>query len=548
MALGSLSPSEQVAVDTTTTTTTIPEVEAPIDPDNFSVSQIATSEPLDWERVANTSTGYPLTVTEHEGSFYLFASDHYPWTDEPGGLNTWKSSDGEDWVAHGAVIDPQYKVTQVQATPDGFVAAGRRPGDSALIVWWSNDAIEWTTRTIPTGVDSGYLLPEPTAMATLGQRAVVVANQELDREGLLEDRLAVAGVEVDMSSLRWDTRYGGEDGIELSLLGPFGMTVLTTNIETLDLTEQEHEWLMSGETRDGDSSVWVIDPSGNWESGTIPLNQVTYLASRPDGTLIANGLGGAGISDALVSDDGLHWRTPEEDASGGSTIISWDDRLISFSTDLSPEVMVSSDGQTWQETGLMERFPTQVGRWYPTAVGANSAGLALTVEGQNTVGFTSSGESTVTLTSDDANLTFAAQRGELTVEADGGTHTWPIPWPGRSEPTEGLEPDLATSTLRFLEPDTGEILAEFSFEELYRTETRARTVSFSDIVAHHALAFTRDGENWDLRDIGSLVGDDSRVRHLEVGQRHLIAILEKPSLGPDGTRSTGFEIWTAPLP
>lgn len=548
VALGSLSPSDPVATETTTTTITIPEVEAPIDPENFSLSQIATGPPLEWRRVAESTTGYPLAVTQHEGTFYLFASDHPPWGYESGGLSTWRSSNGEDWEAHGAVIDREYKVSRLKATSHGFVAAGLRPGDSNLIVWWSDDAMEWTATTIPAGADSGYLMPRPTAMAMLDQRAVVVANHGLDSEGLLEDRLAAAGIEVEMSRLRWDTRYGGEDGIELNLLGPFGMTVLTTNIETLDLSEQEHEWLMSGATRDGDSSIWIVDPRGNWESGTIPLNQVTYLASRPDGTLIANGLGGAGISDAMVSNDGLRWDPPEDDILDRSAIISWGDRLISFSADLRPEVSISSDGRNWDETGLMRMFPPQVGRWYPGAMGASSEGLALTVEGQNTSGFTSSGEPTVTLTSNDANLTLSPQRGELILETDGETHAWPIPRPGLAEPTEGLEPDLANGTLRFLEPDTGQTLAEFSFEELYRAETRTRTVRFSDIVAHHALAFTRDGESWDIRDIGTLVKDDSRVQHLGVGQRQLIAILEKPSFGPDGVQSTGFEIWTAPLP
>lgn len=163
VALGSLSPSEQVAVDTTTTTTTIPEVEAPIDLENFSVSQIATGPPLEWERMTGSTRGYPITVTEHEGTFHLFASARAPtappglnWlgsSDQgPAGLVTWRSENGENWERMGeTVIDTEY---QPQVRFSDVV------GHHALL--YTRDGTEWEIRDARqiTGDESAVVLIE----------------------------------------------------------------------------------------------------------------------------------------------------------------------------------------------------------------------------------------------------------------------------------------------------------------------------------------------------------------------------------------------------
>ncbi len=175
VALGSLSPSDRVAVETTTTTsTTLSDLDPPIDPENFSVSQIATGESLEWDRAAGSTTGYPLTVIEHEGTFYLFTSMQPRWADEPGGLVTWRSTDGTEGEPVGeAVIGREFHVADVIASADGFTAIGARPGGNHLIVWRSGDGVEWSATEIPTDADSPYLTPRPTAAAAFDNRVAI---------------------------------------------------------------------------------------------------------------------------------------------------------------------------------------------------------------------------------------------------------------------------------------------------------------------------------------------------------------------------------------
>lgn len=544
VALGSLSPSEQVAVDTTTTTTTIPEVEAPIDLENFSVSQIATGPPLEWERVAGSTTGYPLAVTEHAGVLYLFTSETGPWADEPGGLVTWRSSDGTDWEPVGETVSGKFHVANVIASDDGFVAIGTESGDSNLLVRRSDDGIEWTSTAIPTDAESPYLTPVPTAAAVFGDRLVIAAGYRLDQRALVTDSLAEAGIDVDLPMMTWNTSYGGEDGVQLTVSGPLGIPVLTTSLDELGLTEQEHQWVMSGLDRGEQSEIWVVDESGSLETATVPLIRVSTLVTQPDGSLFAGGFGGAGLNDGFVSADGLHWEEADDRNIGRA--LSWGDRLIGVTNGPGLKVLMSSDGRTWEEAGLSDMFPSQWG-WYPVAMGAGPDGLAMTLEGQSFSSPPPRVTTDATLTSDGATLSVDHQRSAYVLEIDGETHTWNMYQPGSAQVPEELEVDLASEAVVYKEPDTGETLAEFAFEELRRLESQP--ISFADVIGHHALAFTEDGSEWKIRDLEPVVGDDSRVLLLEVASERLVAVTHHPHFDPtQNLPPMGFEVWTAPLP
>ncbi len=550
VALGSLSPSDPVAIETTTTTTstTLPDLDPPFDPDNFSVSQIATGPPLQWDRVAGSPIGYPITVTEHEGTFYLFTSGQAPRATEPGGLVTWRSLDGADWQPVGeTVIGREFQVTHVITSTDGFIAIGARPGGDHLIVWRSDDGIEWTATEIPTDADSPYITPRPTAVAAFEDRVAIAPDYELDQERLVADHLSAAGIEIDLPMMSWNTRYAGEDGVELIVSGPLGIPVLTTSLDELGLTEQEHKWVMRGLDRMEQSEIWVVDETGSRESGTIPLNWVTNIVSRPDGTLFASGFGGAELKDGFMSADGLHWEEADEGNIGRA--ISWGDRLVAVTTGPVLEVLMSSDGRTWEKSGVTDLFPSQWS-WYPVAMGTGPDGLAMSFAGQNTARHLAEQASrTTVLTSDGATLEIDHQRSTYVLEIDGETHTWNMYEPGSPQVPEELEIDLANEAVLFQDPETGETLAHFSFEELRSLETGFRSVRFSDVIAHHALVFTEDGSGWEIRDLEPVVGDNSRVILLEVASGLLVAVTHEPLLDPtQNVPPAGFEIWTAPLP
>lgn len=550
MALGSLIPSDPVAIETTTTTssTTIPDLDPPFDPENFSVGQIATGPPLGWDLVAESTTGYPLRLTEHHGTFYLFTSMQPWWASEPGGLDTWISANGEDWrPAAEMAIGMEFHVADVVTSADGFIAIGARPGGDHLIVWRSADGMGWTTTEIPIETDSPYITPRPTAAAAFDGRVAIATGYALDEERLVTDHLAAAGIDVDFPTMTWNTRYAGEDGVELIVSGPLGIPVLTTSLDELGLTEQEHQWVMRGLNRREQSEVWVVDDAGDQKSGTIPLMRVSNMVSRPDGTLFATGLGGAGLDDGFVSADGLQWKRAED--TNIDRVISWGERVIGITSGPRVEVVESSDGQNWKESGATDLLPSQWS-WYPVAMGSGPDGLAMTLEGQNFSGFTAEAPSTATVTSGDATLRLDRQRSVFVLEIDGETHTWDrYPYPSGSQVPEELEIDLANETVLFEDPETGETLAQFSFEELRRLESESRSIRFSDVIGHHALVFTEDGSAWEIRDLEPVVGDDSRVILLEVASGRLVAVAHEPVVDPyQNVPPAGFEVWSVPLP
>ncbi|HEU4895218.1 MAG TPA: hypothetical protein VFT85_05235, partial [Acidimicrobiia bacterium] len=102
--LGSLSPAEEIAVETTTTiapTTTTSVIEAPIDLENFDVGQIVTGEPLDLTLAATIEAGYPLALVEQDDGFYAFVTTTSEWIASRGGLLAWHSVEGADWAPLG---------------------------------------------------------------------------------------------------------------------------------------------------------------------------------------------------------------------------------------------------------------------------------------------------------------------------------------------------------------------------------------------------------------------------------------------------------------
>ncbi len=151
--MGSLSPAEPDAVATAEsgTSTTI-EPDHPVDID---FDQISPGEPFDWGGVAETDTGYAIAVTEHLGEAYFFASATPAWTDEPGGLFVWKSSDSEVWRVIGRVIDESHKVTAVISAGGRIVATGVDPDVAGFVLWESDDGVDW--RRSEVAVDPGSL-------------------------------------------------------------------------------------------------------------------------------------------------------------------------------------------------------------------------------------------------------------------------------------------------------------------------------------------------------------------------------------------------------
>lgn len=548
--LGALtSPVDQrLAVDTTTTststTTTIGEILPPIDMDDFTVEQLETGPQLEWSRVELIDSAYPLGLTEHEGAVYLFATTTPEFQDQTGGLTAWRSSDGSNWDPLGQVIGDDYYVSMVTSTERGLVAAGTSVDGSSLAVWISPDGARWT-ETEFTDEDEHYSSRHyPMAIGANDDLVVVAASSDIDREMLLEEHLQEAGMELDLSQIGWSTEWRGEEGHWLTIDGPLGMSGLELDLDQLDLTEQEAQWITEGYGGTQETALWVIQRgTREWHLISIDgVNWVESLVSGPDGAFALIGWGPAGRV-SRQSRDGLSWTDFDPDHAP-MQIQSWKARLVGVDdTARRPEILVSDDGVSWEPVGLAERFPLPI-HWSVAALGSGDDGLALSVIGYDTTATITDRTATEITTDEGYRLSLDLEPRIMELTTGANTHTWEI---YRSETPEGVEVDVVERIVTLSDPHTGETLTQLSFEELMRAEHAYYMERFQSD-EHKALVFTEDGSQWTIQSSAGLVGTDTWVHILEVAAGHVYATVLHLGDTYNPFAAPGFELWAAEIP
>ena len=552
IALGSLSPADPEATATsTTTTTTIEDLEPPVDPEDFSVAQIATGEPLEWQPAQTVPTGYPIELLEHDGDFYLFATRDPPWQAVASGLIAWRSPDGLRWEALGQVIGEEFTVAALSASPSGFAAAGSRTNGQELIVWRSENAIDWSATVVPTEAEAPYERPHASAVGMTEGAIVVAGNLQVDVERIIEDHLSAQGIVTDLSQAVWTTQSAGDGVVELSVYGPliFPAPALNIPLSELDLTDQERRWITGGLAPNTESSVWVVENGGTTTASTIPLSNVSEIVARGTGGLVALGHGGAGRPVGLSSSDGVDWSpTAESPTPAGA-----EDRetfLVGYSEDPAPELLYSMLGGTWREMGISDEFPLNV-TWTVTAFGGGEKGVVMAFAGRDRQNFDASVErGTTTITnSEGVRLTLDYEQRLYLLEEGGGTiRVVEMAEPGATETPGGLEIDLEEQIVAFTDPESGETLAEFGFEELQRAETRLRQRELSDLLdpRHKGLVINTGALDWRVADVSQTISEGMTARAVEMSSERVVLIVDEILFGPSD--SPGFEIWTAELP
>jgi hypothetical protein len=122
-----------------------------------------------------------------------------------------------------------------------------------------------------------------------------------------------------------------------------------------------------------------------------------------------------------------------------------------------------------------------------------------------------------------------------------------LSWRMFSEPAEDIDVDLGEQMVIFLHPDSGEELGRFGFDDLEDAEEEYWVGSFAS-QQFHALALSEDAQTWAIQDVGTELGEESRVTQLEMTDgRLVVAVVNSTDFYlPDA--DPGFEVWTAPLP
>lgn len=542
--MGVLSPAEPVAVESTTTTsTTVAELEPPIDPDNFGVDQIARGEPLDWGQVAESDSSYAIALTEHDGDLFLFVSSTPTWDTDPGGLFAWKSEDGEIWDLIGRVISENHKITGVVSTGGRILATGIDPNVPGFVLWESDDGVDWRRSEVAVEPESPYMSIQPMTVATTSDVMVVATTWSFDPGRLLQERLSAAGYDVELSTVEWAIQPT-QDGVGLTVFGPLGTAALAVTLEELGLTEDETRWVTSGYSPVPEVDLWTR-LGNDWQQQTLNMTGLDSMVAAPDGSFLAVGAGGAGLPVAYRSEDGVEWRTIDEDLIP-MLVRNWE-RLLAGHTSASPsEIVLSDDGRTWQRSGIADLFPHSRG-WYATAFGTGPDGVAMVMEGRR------SGRSILradapTLTSNNGvTITLDFEENALILtDSDGATHEWDMPRRAPAFP-EGIDVDLGRRVVVFSDSQTGEDLEAFTFRDLRWAELQYYATGYESI-QHQAFIFSRDGSDWTVQAIDDELDGNRRVVLLSVGAGHVAAVTVDVGEWTSPSPSPGFEIWSAKIP
>jgi hypothetical protein len=560
-ALGLLTaPDPSAVAETTTTSTTTPdEVAPPIDLENFTVAQIVTGEQLVWEETGTFESLHPLGILEHEGDFYLFATRTPFWDVEPGGLMAWRSADAVAWEALGEVIGPDAWVGLVRSTPTGLMAAGTGPGTSGFVVWTSEDGAQWAATDVPVDTESPYLVTLPRIAGGSDDITVIAADTQLDSRRLIEDRLQAIGVDIDLSRGNWGSEWRGDEGHVLTVTGPLGIPIYEVALADLDLSDQEQEWVANGFEQRAGARIWVRQGTSRWEPGVVAdAYTIQSILGRDDGTLLLFGFGISGPI-ARTSSDGLDWETiPGSNTLTGrntpSAAEEWGDQFVALNADSQPDVLISEDGQSWQETGLSEHFPLPL-NWWTNGFGAGADGIVISLVGGQSGGTEQLTGLPIITADDGASLIVDIDAGVVEAVAGEISHTWRIYRGDNPRDLEGVTVDLDSEIVTFSDPETGQELISVTFEQLIGAESEF-WADRSEPGDHQALAFTRDGLDWTIQDIAADFGDDALIMAFEVANGRVVALVYHTGdmfrftfgrFGIGGA-APGFEVWSAAIP
>lgn len=544
-------PEDRVSADqattstTSSTTTTIGEILPPVDMDDFTVAQIRTGEPLQWARVGLNGTGYPLALTEHDGSVYLFAASAPRFQYVAGGLRAWRSTDGITWEDLGEVIGNDYLVSTIASTEQGLVAVGSPADGSSVMVWVSQEGRRWTATEFADDFDFYRNRHYPMTIGANDDVLVVAVNIDLDRQALIEERLLEAGLELDLSHLSWGTEWRGQDGHWLIIDAPLGITALEIDLDELGLTTDETQWIVDGYGGAQETALWV-DPVGASDWRLVSMDGIEWIESvvaRPDGTLVLSGWSPAGRV-SRQSRDGVTWT--DYDANREPIVMErWGSRFIGLHDFSRPELLVSDDGLSWEPMGLVDRFPLPI-QWNVGALGSGDEGIALSVIGYRASAPVEEPDPRPSKITIDGGhtLTLDLEERIMTLAVDGTTHSWEI---YRADVAAGIEVDLSGRTVSLGDPRSGAVLAEVSFEDLMRAE-QAYYVERFQSDEHKAIVFTADGARWTIQPAAEAVGDDTWVQFMEVASGHVLAVALDPGDVYNPFAAPGFELWVAEIP
>ncbi len=539
LLMGTLTEPRPAALEDSVTTTAPADIEPPLDLENFSLSQIETGPELAWSEVAEMRGSSPKSLVAHRGMVYVFS----PAASDGSGVKAWRTTVGAVWQDLGTVIDATHLIGSIASTSLGLIALEPDARDDYVHVWGSVDGMSWLEIVdgIPVTGSREDVDFYPSAIAADDRLLAVAGRVEPDVTRLAEKYLENAtGDRVDLTDVPIGWVSSPED-LYMTIYGPLGFPVERISGDQLGLSDEQREEIggyFLG--RSEDATIWTKADDGEWQVGEVEgAAFISALTPHGDDALRAFGTGY--VPGSWISHDGVDWEKVN-DSRTPTRVEVWGDRLVGIGdSGLTTDVMLSTDGESWRDSGLAEEFPPGV-NWYPLGFATGPGGIAVALAAVADEFPRGVPESPV-LKAGETTLTLDYQRGAVHLDDGEALYTWSV----GMEDADGVDIDLAARTVRFADPENGEVIAEFDFEELFDLESRPLRAG---IVGEGptGLAFSDDGVRWTIQDLTTEIGPDAAVTHLEVTQNEVFALVER---SPEWDRPygvEGFEVWSAPIP
>lgn len=538
LTLGALTTPDPSAAEptSTSTTSTTEALDRPVDLEDFSVSQIAVGEPLDWSLAAEIEGSWPAQLVSHEDTLFLFTSEEINQNGRPAGYRAYSSVDGSNWSDLGPRIPTDGLISSVASTPFGLVAVETGTPDGSLRAWFSSDGVKWARSDIDHLGGFGFDVGGPF-MGSNGDVLVIAGTPFPDPTLLLEEKLREIGLDLDLERVDWGVAPRGEDWI-VTVHGPLGIAAMEIPVSELNLSSEEQSSLV-GVYEEQKVLAWATDDGVEWVDSTVEGGWVESVIPGTSGDILLFGDRTQGGTTWRTYDGAIWERVP-----GASSIrraVPWRDGLLGLSGTGTADVMTSSDGEEWESLGLADRFPSRIS-WYATDLGANDPGIAVWVTGyQPYPGSRSSDLPVPVLVHDGVRLSLDLESGSIDLEYGTESRTWRMWSPAMQD---DVAVDLVAETVTFLDVDQNPIVT-FTFEELEGVERAFQTSRAGSDLSHDALAFTTDGRDWSIQDLNADFGGNVLVMDLQMTVDSLVAVVA-PSF--DAYLDAELQIWTAPLP
>ena len=520
VALGlATAPGEESAPEAATTTTSDESLQLPtttVEPEAFSVSDIATGERLSWRQAPPLGSGSPIELLGHNNQIFLFTSE--PGTalwGTPRGMEVWVSDNGVQWDRIGGLEGSHYAVAGVASVGKDLIALGYRIEDGSPHVWVSPEGVEWRASELPPAEFDPDQFPATinlTDAALLDDRLIVVGTAYVDPM-----RTIIEHLPSEFADLAG--RYGiglseGPEGRVIQVHAPLGIIGYSATLEELGVPEETADRFFHGPSTE-QSFIWTSTDGNDWSVAELGELFVGDLWAQADGTLMASGWSNSGPR-VWSSPDGLSWEPV--DRSSVMVADSWNGTLIGSRHGW--DLVRSTDGSEWESLGTSELLPLALD-WnlHPIDIGeAGIAAIATTwVEQAPRL------RSPTTIEIDGHILEIDHGSGVLTVKEGVSEVLRVLLWDDTAN--DAVTVDFATETVTFLSPDSTEEILTVDFATLVEAEM----ASYNPNNGERALLLGDSDGEWSILDLSEELGDQEWVAMMRMlGDRLVLVTYEAP--------------------